>query len=106
MGVHRVQKGITGQAIDSASSCSRIANVGAAITADYVVPGIARMRWVIDSKLRVVEDVESFDAEFEIALAENVEVFQEGSIEIHAAGIVERIASAISKRQSARGHKG
>ncbi len=64
------------------------------------------MRWVIDPELRVVEDIESLGAEFEIAFSENFEVFQEGDIEIYAAGIAHRISSAISKSQSARSDKG
>ena|ERR1700740_1030756 len=106
MSVHRMQKGISRQAIDSASSRGRILNVGGAVAADDVVAGISRMRWIVDPKLRVVENVESFGAEFEIALAENLKMLQQRKIEIRAAGIVQRIASAISEGQTARSRIG
>jgi hypothetical protein len=75
MGVHWVQKGITGQAVDATSAGHRIANISAAITADNVVAGISGMRWVIDPELGVVEHIEPFHTELEIPLAKNIEVF-------------------------------
>ena len=62
------------------------------------------MRGVVDPELRVVENVERFGAEFEIALAKHFEVFQQRNIKIRARGIVERVAPAVSKRQAARRH--
>ena len=47
------------------------------------------MRGVIDPELRVVKNVERFCPEFQFAFAEHFEMFQEGNIEIYAAGIVE-----------------
>lgn len=42
--------------------------------ANDVVSGVAWVRWIVDSKLSVVKDVESFGAELDIAFAENFEV--------------------------------
>ena len=77
MGIHRMEKGIAGQAVRSATARSRIVGAGAAIAANDVVAGIAGVRWIVDSKLRVVEDVESLGTELKISLAEDFEVLQQ-----------------------------
>jgi hypothetical protein len=101
VGVHRMKKRITRKTIYSASASGRIIRSGGAIAANHVVAGVAGVRWVIDSELRVVEDVEGLGAELEISLAENFEMFQEGNVEICASGVIERIAPAVSERQAA-----
>ena len=74
---------------------------GAAVTANDVVSGIAGVRWIVDAKLRVVENIKSLSTELDVPLAEDFEMFQQGKIEIGAPGIVERIAPAGPERQSA-----
>ena len=88
MSIHRMQKGVTRQAIDPTSACSGVTDAGAAVTPDDVIACISGMRRVIDPKLGVVKDVERFGAEFEITFSENFEVFQQGNVEICAQGIV------------------
>jgi len=106
MRVHRMEEGTSCQAILSATSSGRIIDGGAPVASDHVIAGISGVRRVVDPELRVVENVECFSAEFEFALVENLEVLEERKIEIRAAGIVERISSAIPKRQPARGGEG
>src|SRR5215470_8801773 len=86
--VHRMKKRVTRQAIHSTTARSRIHRAGASVTADDVVAGIPRMRGVIDAKLRMVEDVESFDAELKVPFAENLEMLDEGEIEIRSPWII------------------
>ena len=93
MSVHGVKERIACQAIHPVSSGRRVVGSGTAIAADYVVTGISRVRRVVDSELRVVEDIKRFGSEFEIPFTKNLEVFQQGKIEIYAVGIVDRIAS-------------
>ena len=92
MSVHRMEEGTSSQAIHPASSRSRIIHGSTAVTADDVVAGIPGMRRVVDPELRVVENVERFGAEFDIPLAEYLEMLQQGNIEIRTPRIAERIA--------------
>ena len=107
VGIHRMKEGVTGQTVDATPSRGGIVGTGGAVATNDVVTGIAGMRGVIKSELRVVEDVECLGSELQISLlAEDFEMFQQRKIEIYAAGIVERIATAISERQSARSDVG
>jgi hypothetical protein len=87
-------KAIHGRAVQSASansriiSCGRITVYGPAVASDHVVAGISRMGGVVNPELRVVENVERLGAEFNISLAENLEMFQQGKIEICAPWII------------------
>lgn len=105
MGIDWVEKGIAGQTIHSATAGCRIVSASAAIAANDIVPGVAGMGWIVDSKLRVIEDIETLSAEFEIALAKNLEVLQQGEIEIGSTGIIQGIATAVAERQTARSNK-
>ena len=102
MGVHRVQEGITRQAIDPASPSGGIMRRSASVAANDIVSGIPGMRRVVDPGLRVVEKIERSGAEFEIEFAKNFEVFQQRSIEVNAAGIVQRITPRIPEGQTTR----
>lgn len=97
-----MEEGIARQAIGATPAGRRIISSGGAVAANHIVARITGMRWVGDSKLRVVEDVEALGAKLDVALAKNLEVFQDRKIEIGAAGIVQRIAPAAPERQSAR----
>ena len=88
VGVHGMKKRTARQAIHCASARGRIIDRSAAVTGDDVVTRIPWMRGVVDPELRVVENVERFGSEFDISLAENLEVFQYGNIEVCASWIV------------------
>jgi hypothetical protein len=75
--VYRMKKRIACQAIHSAAARSRVLRVRGSIASDDVVAGIAGMRRVVDSELRVVEDVESFDAKLQVPFPENLEMFDQ-----------------------------
>src|SRR5215469_3056001 len=107
MGIHRMKEGVAGQTVDATASRCGIVGTGGTVATNDVVTGVAGMRGVINSELRVVEDIECLGSELQISLlAEDFEMFQQREIEIYAAGIVERIATAISERQSARSEVG
>ena len=102
MSVHRMEKRASGQAVHSTPPTGRIVDVRPAVTPDDVIACIPGVRRVVDSELSVVENVERFGAEFDIALAENFEMLQQGDIEICATRICDRVSSATSERQPAR----
>src|ERR1700722_8154935 len=104
VGIHGMQERVTGHAVDAPAPGRGIAGRSAAITPYDVISRVAGMRWIVDSELRVVENIEGLGAEFEIALAEDLEMFQEGHVEIDAAGIVGGVAAAIAERQATRSH--
>ena len=106
MGVDRMEKRIAGQAIDPASASGGIVRGSSAVTADHIVTGIARVRRIVDAELGMIKNVEHLGAKFQIALAENLEMFEQRHIEVCAARIVHGIAAAIAKGQTARSHKG
>src|SRR5208282_186843 len=78
--------------------------VWATITADCVAAGVAQVR-VIQSKLRVVENVEGLRAEFQIAAFRNRKVFQQTHVEVYSMRIVKKVAACIPKRETTRCHE-
>lgn len=107
-----MEKRTAGEAIHSGSTYSRIIECRwiidrrAAIAADDIVTRVSGVRQVVNPELRMVEHIERLGAEFEIPLAEDFEMFQQGNIEIRAPWIVERISPAISKSQTAWSDEG
>lgn len=97
MSIHRMKKRITRQAVNSPSAPRGIMRGGASVATNDVVTGISGMRWVIDPKLSVIEDIEALGAEFEISFAKDLEVLQKRKIEIRTRGISERIPPAVSE---------
>jgi hypothetical protein len=106
MGINRMKKRVAGQTVDATPSGSGIVNISVAVATDDVVTGIAWMRRVINSKLRVVENIECLGSELQIPLAENPELLQQRKIEIGAAGIMHGIPPAVSESQPAWRNKG
>src|SRR5262249_24591615 len=74
---------------------------GAAVTPNDVVSRIAGVRWIVDAKLRVVENIEPLGTKLDVSLAQDLEVLQQGEVEIRAAGIVHRVPPAVSEGQPA-----
>src|SRR5277367_986522 len=104
MRIERVQERRTGHAIGSIASESRGIN-RPAITTDDVV---ARTPWVIrivNSELRVIENIERFSAELQFSRLANLEMFQQRHVKVDATGIVQEIPARISKREAAWRYK-
>src|SRR5579871_63786 len=110
MGVDRVQKRITREAISPANrdtAGTSFANrrkpcriVRAAVTTDCVAAGVPKIR-IVKPELSVVENVESFRAKFEHSGFADREVFQEAQIEVESSRIVEEVASSSSEGKPA-----
>lgn len=71
-----------------------------AVAANDIVTRVSGMRRIVDAKLRVVKNVESFGAELQSSFAKNLEILQQGNVEIRPSRIVHRISPATSKSQA------
>jgi len=106
MGIDWMKKRVSCQAVDSSTSGSGEIDIGPAVATNQVVARIAGVRGVVDSKLRVVENVECFSAELEVPLPEDLEMLQERNVEIETAWIAQEIPAGIPERQTARSREG
>ena len=77
-----------------------------AAVAVHRVVGLVSAVGIVDDELRVVENVERFGAKFEIAAFGDLEVFQQGNIEVQPAWVVEEVASGIAEGESCGSGKG
>jgi len=94
MGIHGMQEGVAGKATRIAGRVVRASVAGYRVTA-----GVAFVR-IVDAELGVIENVERFHAELEIAAFRDFEVLQEGNIEVQTTRVVHKIASGISKSKT------
>src|SRR5215469_9326096 len=105
MRIQGVQKTSSGNAICS-SFCLKTSGVQrAGIATNHVVARAAWIIRIIDTELRVVEDVESFDTKFDLAGLCHFEVFQQRQVEIHAIRIIEEVPAGIPKGESPGSYK-
>ena len=105
MRIHGMQECVPREAIDAISSGSGIARIGTAVATDRIICPVAKKR-VVDSELRVVEDVKRLDAQLEILAFLNLDVFKKSHVEIPAAWIIQSVAAGVAERQPSRGDEG
>jgi len=67
------------------------------IATDDIVSTAARVVGVVDSKLRVVKNIEGFSAELNLAGFPNLEMFQQRQIEVQAARIIQKVPACVAE---------
>ena len=76
MGVYRMQERVAGQTINAAPAGRRVLSASSAIAANHVITRAPWVRWIVDAKLGVIENIEPLRTEFKVSLSENLEVLQ------------------------------
>jgi hypothetical protein len=104
MRIERVEERCPGNAIGSAALESGGIR-GAGIATDDVVSGAAGVIGIVDSELRVIENVESLGPELELAGLANLEMLEQRHVEVRAARIIQEVASGVAKGEAARSDK-
>ena len=91
MGIHRMKEGVTRKTPGAAGGVE----LGlAAVAVDDVIACIAWIRWVGDTKLRVIENVVGFGAKLDIeAFLKGFEVLEERHVEVCTRGVSEIVAA-------------
>src|SRR5262249_27163728 len=74
------------------------------IAVDRIVGGIANIG-IVNAELRMVEDVEGFDAKLQIGTLGNLEILLQGHIEVQAVRFREEISSWVAEGQPAGSRK-
>jgi hypothetical protein len=105
MRIDRVQEAGARNAICSAFSYKPRRILRATITTDYVIACTSGIVRVVDSILRVIENIESLRAEFQIAGFTRLEMLQERQVKIQTAGIIQEIPASVTEGKSAGSHK-
>src|SRR5579859_6746567 len=95
-----MKEAVTGVAVGAGTAAGRVAGTLAGVATDCVAGGVA-LRWVVDAELRVIENVEGFDAKLDVALVRQAEVLEQGEIEVGAMRIVEHIAPGVPEGEPA-----
>ena len=91
MRVHRMQERAAHKATRVASGIIR-----ATVAGNGVAAGVAFVR-IVNAELGVVENVERFRTKLKIAALGDFEMLQQSHIEVQTVGIVQEIASGVSK---------
>src|SRR5450755_4143508 len=104
MRIERMQKRSSSNAISSATPKSGGIN-GAGITTDYVVAAAAGVIRVIDAELSVIKNIEAFSPELQLAGFSDLEMFQQGHVEVQAPGIGQEIPPRVPEGESPRSDK-
>lgn len=94
MGIHRMQECAACQ-----TTCIPGRIIASTVATDCVATSVAEV-WIVDTELSVVENVEGFDSELQVAAFTDPEMFQQCDIEIQSARVVHKIAPGISKGQT------
>src|SRR5271168_1871324 len=106
MGIHRVKEATSGDAIRTRTGASRWIQrsgktgsvIRSTIATDDVITRVSDIR-IIDSELRVVEEVERFHAKLGIAALRYFEVLQKVQVKVDAMWIVQKVTPGIPERQ-------
>lgn len=104
MRIYRVQERVARKAIFSSWEVGTRRVIWTAIAADRVTPGIASIG-VIETKLRVVEDVEGLQAKFNFASLVNREVLNQRHIKVQPTRIIQEISARITKSKAPGGNE-
>jgi hypothetical protein len=75
------------------------------VTTGDIVSTAARIIGIVNSKLRVIENVEGLGPEFQLASLPNFEMFQQRHVEVHPPWIIQEVPARISKGEPTRGHE-
>jgi hypothetical protein len=81
MRIHWVQEGIAGETISASRFGKTRAVVRPTIATNDVTTSVSKIR-IVDSELRVIENIESFRSEFERARFSHREVLQQAHVEV------------------------
>src|SRR5579863_4781120 len=105
VGIKRVQERSARHAIRTAVRLKAGGIYGTGVTTDDVVSGASRIIGIVDSELGVVENIEKFRAQLDLARLGDLEVLQQRHVEVQAAGIIQEVAAGIAKSQSPRSYE-
>src|SRR5580700_7219205 len=104
MRIQRVQKGGAGNAVGAAALKAGGIH-GTRIATDDVVTAAARIIGIVDSKLRVIKNIESLRPKLKLAALPNLDVLKNGKVKVEASGIVQIVTASVSEREPPRSHK-
>lgn len=82
MGIERMQERSTGQAICSTFRCETSRVYGSCITTNHVVAAASRIIRVVDTELRLVENIECLETQFELATLVYFKMTSQSDVEI------------------------
>src|SRR5258708_32344258 len=101
MRIDRMQKRTPRQAVDAIAAGGTVISGIASVTADFVLR-LGAERGVVDSKLRVVEKVETFGAKLDIGTFKDGKILLQCQVPVPPLGIVKRVPACSSERESSR----
>jgi hypothetical protein len=78
---------------------------GTGITTNNVISSAARIVGIVDSKLRVIEDVEGLRAELKLARLPYLEMLQQRQVEIQAVRIIQKVPARVPECETPGSHK-
>ena len=104
MRIERMQEGSPSGTVDSGSAESRRV-LWACITTDNIVTAATGIIRIVDSKLRVIKQIERLRTKLKCAAFSNRKAFQECDVEIESRRIVEKVPARITESETSGSHE-